>query len=450
MQRDRAVDDATILARLDEARARTWRLVQPLDEVDWRTPQNPVLGPIAWDLGHMTTQWDLWLVQTLAGRPEARPGINDTYDAYRNPRPTRVGLPLLSKKEALRFSDEVRARVAEVLVDTPQGARAGPLWSGRFVHWMMVLHEYQHDETILQGLQCVPPERYTFTDRRPRRTAVDGARDGPEWVTVPGGPFRMGVPRQAGTYDNEWPPQTVTLPTFQIARHPVTNGDWLRFMAAGGYDDERLWQPVGWRQRHDEGLVCPLHWRQGDDGWERKRMDRWVPVDPDEPVVHVSWYEADAYARWTGHRLPTEAEWEKAATWDPHTGTKRTWPWGDARPEPARANLDQGACGPEPVGSHPEGRSPLGVEDLIGDVWEWTSSDFLPYTGFIAFPYDDYSAKFFGDNYKVLRGGSWASRPGLALGTFRNWDLPVRRQIFAGLRLVRDAVGKDHDAPHHR
>lgn len=167
-------------------------------------------------------------------------------------------------------------------------------------------------------------------------------------------------------------------------------------------------------------------------------MNRREPLREDLPVVHVCYFEADAFARWSGKRLPTEAEWEKAALWDPGANLSRPYPWGSEAPDPRRANLDQLAFQPAPIGAFPGGASAFGVEQLIGDVWEWTSSDFSPYPGFEAFPYPEYSEIFFGSEYKVLRGGSWATRSAVARGTFRNWDYPIRRQIFAGFRCAKD------------
>jgi iron(II)-dependent oxidoreductase len=168
-------------------------------------------------------------------------------------------------------------------------------------------------------------------------------------------------------------------------------------------------------------------------------MDRWADAEAPVPVCHVCYHEADAYARWAGRRLPTEHEWEAAATWDPETGTKRAYPWGDEEPGPLHANLDQLSFGLAPVGAYPRNVSPIGCYGMVGDVWEWTASDFDRYPGFEAFPYDEYSKAFFGPDHKVLRGGSWATRPGAIRGTFRNWDYPIRRQIFSGFRCARDS-----------
>ena len=190
------------------------------------------------------------------------------------------------------------------------------------------------------------------------------------------------------------------------------------------------------------GIEAPLFWRREGGDWLRRRFGVTELVPPDEPVLHVSWYEADAYARWAGRRLPTEAEWEKAARHDPAAGRSTRYPWGDTDPTPEHANLGQRHLRPAPAGSYPAGASPLGVRQLMGDVWEWTAGDFLPYPGFTAFPYKEYSEVFFGPEHKVLRGGSFAVDAVACRGTFRNWDYPIRRQIFSGFRTARDATAE--------
>jgi iron(II)-dependent oxidoreductase len=256
-------------------------------------------------------------------------------------------------------------------------------------------------------------------------------------VHIPGGPFEMGT-ADAWAYDNERPVHEVHVAGFFLDRYPVTSGQFLAFMEDGGYANRAHWLDAGWAFRQAEGLEHPLFWRRSDSGWERRRFGAWEPLRLDEPVCHVCWYEADAYARWAGRRLPTEAEWEKAAAATP-SGQLRRYPWGDAPPDATRANLWPRGGHPARVGAFPAGASAFGVEQMIGDVWEWTASDFHPYPGFRAFPYPEYSAVFFGSDYKVLRGGSWAVAPEAIRNTFRNWDYPIRRQIFAGFRCARDA-----------
>ncbi|HEY5853806.1 MAG TPA: SUMF1/EgtB/PvdO family nonheme iron enzyme, partial [Aldersonia sp.] len=219
----------------------------------------------------------------------------------------------------------------------------------------------------------------------------------------------------------------------------VTNAQYAEFIEDGGYHRRDLWSDRGWAHRTEAGLEAPLFWQREPTGrWWRRRFGTIVPLEPHQPVVHVCWFEAQAYATWAGKRLPTEAEWEKAARHDPQTGRSRRYPWGDDEPAREHANLAQRHLEPAAVGAYPRGASPAGVHQLIGDVWEWTASGFEPYPGFAAFPYREYSEVFFGGDYKVLRGGSFGTDPVACRGTFRNWDHPIRRQIFAGIRLARD------------
>jgi iron(II)-dependent oxidoreductase len=235
----------------------------------------------------------------------------------------------------------------------------------------------------------------------------------------------------------------VHVASFHLDTVPVTNAAYARFVEAGGYADERFWHPDGWAHVQTAGLVAPQFWWREAGTWLRRRFGVVEEVPPQEPVQHVCWYEADAYARWARRRLPTEAEWEKAARHDPATGRSRRYPWGDAEPTPEVANLAWGPVAtlrPAPAGAYAAGASPYGVRQLIGDVWEWTASDFTGYPGFAAYPYREYSEVFFGSRFKVLRGGSWAVDRVACRGTFRNWDYPIRRQIFAGFRTARDAA----------
>jgi iron(II)-dependent oxidoreductase len=250
----------------------------------------------------------------------------------------------------------------------------------------------------------------------------------------------MGTDVDPWAYDNEMPAHEVELAPFWIDTAPVDNASFLGFVGSGGYGDSRWWTEEGWAWRQKAGLEHPQFWqREGAGSWSRRRYGRIEALPLDEPVQHVCWYEADAFARWAGKRLPTEAEWEMAASWDSTARRKLRFPWGDEAPEEHRANLGQRRFGPAPVGAYPAGASPWGCHQMVGDVWEWTSTDFLPYPGFASFPYREYSEVFFGGGYKVLRGGSWATHPVAIRTTFRNWDWPIRRQIFCGFRCARDA-----------
>ncbi|MFD3331860.1 ergothioneine biosynthesis protein EgtB [Streptomyces sp. NPDC058700] len=421
------------LDALTAARARTALLTSCVEEDELTAQHSPLMSPLVWDLAHIGNQEEQWLWRAVAGREALRPEIDSLYDAFEHPRATRPSLPLLSPGEARAYAADVRLRVLDVLEHSPFEGR--PLLDAAFAFGMVAQHEQQHDETMLITHQLRRGPVALTAPPPPGRTSGPL----PSEVLIPGGPFTMGTSGEPWALDNERPAHPRTVAPFHIDTTPVTVGAYLAFMADGGYSDRRWWRDAGWAQIREHGIVAPLFWRRDGGQWLRRRFGVTEPVPEDEPVLHVSWYEADAYARWAGRRLPTEAEWEKAARWDPASGRSRRYPWGDADPGPEHANLGQRHLRPAAAGSYPEGASPLGVRQLIGDVWEWTASDFLPYPGFTAFPYKEYSEVFFGPEHKVLRGGSFAVDAVACRGTFRNWDLPVRRQIFAGFRTARSA-----------
>ncbi len=401
------------------------------------------MSPLVWDLAHVGNYEELWLLREAAGGAPIDAALDDLYDAFRHPRPNRPALPLLGPAEARRYIAEVRGRVLDALEQVELDDDGRPLLARGFVYGMVVQHEHQHDETMLATLQLMDGPGYRpLAPPPPAGAHVEGD------VLIPAGPFVMGTDDEAWAYDNERPAHVVDLPAFRIDAAPVTNGRYAGFVADGGYDQPRWWTEEGWAWREKAGLTAPEFWRaEGDSRWSRDRFGWREDLPLDEPVQHVCWYEADAYARWAGRRLPTEAEWEKAASWSPE-GVKRRFPWGDAElgladgPALGRsglANLGQTHFRPAPVGAYPAGASGYGCHQMIGDVWEWTSSDFEAYPGFASFPYREYSEVFFGSGYKVLRGGSWATSPLAVRNTFRNWDYAIRRQIFAGFRCARDA-----------
>ncbi|MCL7496538.1 ergothioneine biosynthesis protein EgtB [Streptomyces sp. MCA2] len=415
------------------ARDRTRLLTTCVEDPDLIAQHSPLMSPLVWDLAHIGNQEEQWLLRTVGGRDALRPDIDSVYDAFEHPRATRPSLPLLAPDEAHGYVADVRGRVLDILERTP--LHGAPLLDSGFAFGMIAQHEQQHDETMLITHQLRHgPAVLTAPEPPPAPDDILPAE-----VLVPGGPFTMGTATEPWALDNERPAHHRLVPSFLIDTTPVSNGAYQRFIEAGGYEDPRWWAAEGWAQVQKHTLRAPLFWKRDGGQWLRRRFGVTEPVPPDEPVLHVSWYEADAYARWAGRRLPSEAEWEKAARHDPATGRARRFPWGDQDPTPAHANLGQRHLRPAAIGSYPDGQSPLGVRQLIGDVWEWTASDFLPYPGFAAFPYREYSEVFFGDEYKVLRGGSFAVGEVACRGTFRNWDLPVRRQIFSGFRTARDA-----------
>ncbi|MBS1886786.1 MAG: SUMF1/EgtB/PvdO family nonheme iron enzyme [Actinobacteria bacterium] len=350
-------------------------MIAPLGDELLNRVYSPLLSPLAWDLGHIANFEELWLVQTVGGRPPLHGDLGRYYDAIENPRRDRGALPILHDAELRAYMAEVRERTLEVLGEVEVGPDAEDrLLRGGFVYEMLVAHELQHQETMLQLLQMLDvPYRPAEADPTPYAPAPlpEGAAG---TVLVEAGTYEIGAPDD-GTfaYDNERSRHAVELCAFEIDRTPVANATYIAYM-------------------EDTGAEPPMYWEPDGGGWARTAMGVTVPVDPARPVVHVSFEEAEAFARWAGGRLPTEFEWEAA-----------------------RPRLEG-----------------------VGAVWEWTSSDFLAYPGFEAFPYEEYSKVFFGDAYKVLRGASWATHPRVARPSFRNWDLPQRRQIFAGIRLAKE------------
>jgi iron(II)-dependent oxidoreductase len=386
--------------RLEEARKRTLELIEPLTDEELNRVYDPILSPLVWDLGHIANFEELWLVQRIGGREPLRGDLGELYDAIEQPRKIRGELPILRADEVRPYMEQVRERTVEVL-DRIQLDPDHPLLADGYVYEMLLAHEHQHNETMLQLLQMVEHYEPVRVDEGP---AAEAVADGPEMVKVEGGPHEIGASEVGFAYDNERPRHTIELEPFSIDRTPVTNADYLAFM-----EETRAEPPMYWE-------------RDGDGGWVRKAMGRTDPVDSRLPVIHVSWQQADAFARWAGKRLPTEAEWEAASH-----GARRE-----------RANLDQLSFGCAPAGAYADAAAESGAVQMLGDAWEWTSSDFTAYPGFEAFPYKEYSEVFFGDTYKVLRGGAWATRREVIRTSFRNWDLPIRRQIFAGIRCARD------------
>jgi gamma-glutamyl hercynylcysteine S-oxide synthase len=424
-----------VAAELTRTRARSVVLTESVDESDLVSQHSPLMSPLVWDLAHIGSQEELWLVRHVGGREPLRPEIDGLYDAFWHSRASRVELPLLTPEQTRTYVAEVRDKALDALERSPLRGRR--LEENAFVFGMIIQHEHQHDETMLATHQLRSGAPVLHAEPPPPSVGAPL----PAEVLVPAGPFEMGTSTEPWALDNERPAHRVELPAYVIDAAPVTNGHYLEFLAAGGYQQPRWWSEQGWRHREQAGLAAPQFWQRDEGGqWWRRRFGVLERVRPDEPVVHVCFHEAAAYAAWVGKRLPTEAEWEKAARWDPVSGRTRRYPWGDEDPTPEHANLGQRHLGPAPIGAYPKGASPGGVHQLIGDVWEWTSSGWHPYPQFQMFPYPEYSEVFFGGDYRVLRGGSFGAAPAAVRATFRNWDHPIRRQIFSGFRCARDAI----------
>ena len=420
----------TLARELTYARDRTLRLVD-FDDAELGRQYDPLMSPLVWDLAHIGWQEELWL---LRGNNPDRPGLLEPqvercYDAFVNSRASRVNLPLLPPSDARTYCSTVRNKVLDTL-DGLDNDDTG------FNFGLVISHENQHDETMLQALNL-----RTGSPLMDRGSALPSGRAGVagESVLVPGGEFVLGVDAvsEPHSLDNERNAHVVDLPAFRIGRVPVTNGEWRQFVDDGGYQQQRWWSDRGWTHRQEAGLTAPQFWNS--KGRTRTRFGHVEEIPADEPVQHITYFEAEAYAAWIGARLPTEVEWEKAAAWDPAAGKKRRFPWGASEPTEHLANLGGDALRPAPVGAYPAGASAYGAEQMLGDVWEWTSSPLRPWPGFTPMLYEQYSQPFFDGDYKVLRGGSWAVAPSTLRPSFRNWDHPIRRQIFSGVRLAWDA-----------
>jgi iron(II)-dependent oxidoreductase len=360
---------AETLSDLEDVRHETLALVAHLDDATLQRTLSPIMSPLVWDLAHIAAYEDLWLAHRHAGLPLLRPNLAELYDAFETPRAVRGEIELLGAPAAHDYLRDVRERVLAALART--GVGDGVLCE------LVLRHELQHTETMRQTMAIagiLPAGEPPLADAQPSSSAES-------WVEIPSGSFAMGASAEGFAYDNERPQHTVQLPAFRIARHPVSNASWLSFSECGGYERREWWSDEGWAWKEEYDIT---HHPAVAAGY------------PQAPACHVSWFEADAFARAHDARLPAEAEWERAATSNQLQGTRQ--------------------------------------------VWEWTSSHFGGYPGFVAYPYREYSEVFFGGDYLVLRGGSWATNRRVAKATFRNWDYPQRRQIFAGVRLAREVA----------
>jgi iron(II)-dependent oxidoreductase len=366
------VSPSELVVALEHARRRTEDLLEPLSDEQLTRQVSPLQSPLVWDLAHIGHFEELWLLRRVGGRSAVSAGYDDLYDSFAHARAERGRLPILPPQAARAYVKEVREAVLALLPELSLD-NGDPLLERGFVVGMVVQHELQHAETMAQTLALAGCP----AAQGPPEVGASGE------VTVPGGTFTLGS-TDPWAYDNERPAHVVELPAFPIDRALVTNADYAAFVDAGGYRERDVWSSEGWAWREAERVDEPLSWDRA--------------ASPGLPAQHVSFHEAEAYARWAGKRLLTEPEWEKAA-------------------KTVAAEL----------------------EHMSGAVWQWTSSFFDGYPGFSAFPYAEYSEAFFGDEYRVLRGGSWCTDPLVARPTFRNWDLPQRRQIFSGVRCARDA-----------
>lgn len=421
---------------LIDARARTLALVSDLTDEQLMGPRLPIMNPLLWEIGHVAWFQEKWVLRRRGNEKPIRGDGDALYDSARVPHDSRWDLPLPSREETLTYMQQVMNRIIE---------RLGSIDLDReeiYFHHLAVFHEDMHDEAFTYTRQTLGYPRPRFT-ARPEEAQAGRTDVGPlpGDAEIPGGTFLLGAtPDLPFVFDNEKWAHAVEIQPFRIARAPVTNGEFALFVDDEGYLRREFWSDEGWGWREREGAEHPLYWYRGAGGrWYRRRYDQPVPLGEYHPVIHVNWYEAEAYCRWAGRRLPAEAEWEVAASAEltPDgrgiAGRKRTFPWGDDPPSSRVANLDVRAGDCLDVGALAAGDSALGCRQMIGNVWEWTSTAFGPYPGFVVDPYKEYSEPWFGTR-KVLRGGCWATRSRLIRNTWRNFYTPDRRDVLAGFR----------------
>jgi ergothioneine biosynthesis protein EgtB len=441
------VSNAQLIEELTETRARTLKIVEDLTDAQLMGPRLQIVNPPRWEIGHVAWFQEFWVLRHLGGQPPILKNGDDLYDSARVAHDTRWDLPLLERDKTLDYMKRVLEGVIQQANAGNGRLKDAEGYDQEYFLNLVLLHEQMHDEAITytrQTLSYPAPAmalvnklRFAEQDAPLTETDNDVTRD----AEIPGGKFALGsAPENSFVFDNEQMMREVDVAPFSISKTAVSNGEFRNFVEDGGYRRSELWTAEGWKWRTTVAAECPVYWRrEGNDGWSRRNFDEWVSLDPRLPVIHVNWHEADAYCRWANRRLPTEAEWEMAASAQPvandrsNTATKRRYPWGDDPPTPERASLDWSSMGCVPVDALPAGDSAFGCRQMIGNVWEWMASDFNPYPGFVAGPYKEYSEPWFGD-HKVLRGGCWVTRSRLIHNSYRNFYTPERRDVWAGFR----------------
>ena len=433
--------DAILASWVRDARLRTLELVADLSDEQLMGPQLRIVNPLMWEIGHVTWFQEKWVLRHAGGEAPLRADGDSLYDSAAIPHDSRWDLPLPSRGDTLAYLSSVRDRILERI------ERGGLTERDRYFIKLAVFHEDMHTEAFTYARQTLGYPPPVFSGVKPLETGpADGLTGDAE---IPGGRFLLGGARdEPFVFDNEKWAHPVEVRPFAIARAPVTQGEFAEFVEAKGYSRKEFWSEPGWTSREGLGAEHPVYWKPESAGrWLRRNFDHWVPLEPHRPVLHVNWWEAEAYCNWAGRRLPTELEWEVAASAAPKHlerelgDAKRRFPWGDDSTGPQHANLGWRAMGAVDVNALPAGDSAFGCRQMIGNVWEWTASDFGPYPGFEVDPYREYSQPWFG-THKVLRGGAWPTQPRLLRNTWRNFYTPDRRDVWAGFRTCRRNINE--------
>jgi iron(II)-dependent oxidoreductase len=427
--------NADLATWVRDARTRTFDLVADLSDEQLMGPRLAIVNPLLWEIGHVAWFQEKWALRHATGQPAIRPGIDSLYDSTAIAHDTRWDLLLPARQDTLAYLVAVRDAVLERI-------ETGHLSDeDRYFIQLGVFHEDMHNEAFTYTRQThgYPAPRLSHV---PASTVAREAGPLHGDVEIPGGRFLLGaLPGEPFVFDNEKWAHPVEVRPFAVARAAVTQGEFQDFVEAGGYRRREFWSERGWDWLKSVAAAHPLYWHQEGAGrWLRRDFDRWLRLEPHRPVLHINWWEAEAYCTWAGRRLPTEAEWEVAASAE-RTGhalaaTKRRFPWGDSPPNPEQANLGGASGGAADVAALPAGDSAFGCRQMIGNVWQWVADDFEPYPGFEVDPYREYSQPWF-STHKVLRGGAWTTQPRLLRNTWRNFYTPDRRDVWAGFRTCR-------------
>jgi ergothioneine biosynthesis protein EgtB len=428
--------DAELAAWVLDARQKTLEVVSDLSDEQLMGPQLRIVNPLLWEIGHVTWFQEKWALRHAGGEAPIRPDGDSLYDSAAIAHDSRWSLPLPSRDDTLAYMKAVRDRVLERIERGKLTAKE------RYFITLGVFHEDMHTEAFTYTRQTHGWSSPVFSGLDPASSGETGPLCGD--VEISGGPFLLGALQQEPfVFDNEKWAHPVEVPPFVIARAPVTQSEFAEFVEGKGYSRREFWSEAGWQWRQSAAAEHPVYWKREAAGrWLRRNFDHWVPLEPHRPVLHVNWWEVEAYCHWARRRLPTELEWEVAASAEPAqlgkelAQGKRRFPWGDEAPASERANLGWRAMGAVDVNALSAGDSAFGCRQMIGNVWEWTATDFGPYPGFEIDPYREYSQPWFG-THKVLRGGAWPTQPRLLRNTWRNFYPPDRRDVWAGFRTCR-------------
>ena len=436
-------------------RARSRALFDLISEEAYYSRPIALRHPIVFYEGHLPA----FSFNTLVKRALGRPGIDDRLEQLfargidphesqgepSRPAPdARDGWP--SRDVVQRFAAEADRQVLDALGHADLDQPGHPLLDRAEAAFAILEHEAMHQETLLYMWHRLP----LGAKRRPTGyvARVDGVPPPPEWIAIPAGRATLGADARDLPFgwDNERPASSTHVAAFLIERHNVTNARFLEFVEAGGYAEPTWWRPEDWSWVQADRISHPLFWENHDGRWCWRGQFDLLPLPLAWPA-YVSHAEASAYARWSGARLPTEAEFQRAAYGTP-AGNTRVHPWGEASPAAEHGALDFSSWDPHPAGSHPAGRSAWGVDDLVGNGWEWTSTVFAPFQGFQAMPsYPEYSADFFDGEHFVMKGASPVTARELVRPTFRNWFRARYPYVYASFRCARADAGRTLQGP---